>query len=201
MQTFFPYPDIVKSVKCLDLIRLGKQRIEAWQLLSANGDSQALELRRIRTGKTDIPKGWVNHPAAKMWRGYNDALRAYYNAAVDSFTTRGGINKMPLMHIPDEYPVPEWFTNTELHKTHRSRLLFKGSLDLLKVRIKLRTKDPVNKWLKQWSLPDINLFREPHRRRAHIILDTLGVIPVLDGNYYDRYNWDVPWCMEYIWPS
>ena len=31
MQTFMPYPDIVKSVRCLDYKRLGKQRVEAMQ--------------------------------------------------------------------------------------------------------------------------------------------------------------------------
>ena len=33
MQTFLPYKDIQKSVKCLDYRRLGKQRVEAMQIL------------------------------------------------------------------------------------------------------------------------------------------------------------------------
>ena len=31
MQTFMPYADIEKSLKCLDYKRLGKQRVEAMQ--------------------------------------------------------------------------------------------------------------------------------------------------------------------------
>ena len=32
MQTFLPYSDFIKSAKCLDYRRLGKQRVEAWQI-------------------------------------------------------------------------------------------------------------------------------------------------------------------------
>ena len=36
MQTFLPYPDFVKSAQCLDYRRLGKQRVEAKQILEIN---------------------------------------------------------------------------------------------------------------------------------------------------------------------
>ena len=35
MQTFLPYKSFEKSAKCLDYKRLGKQRIETWQIYSA----------------------------------------------------------------------------------------------------------------------------------------------------------------------
>ena len=35
VNTFLPYPDFVKSAKALDYKRLGKQRVEAWQILRA----------------------------------------------------------------------------------------------------------------------------------------------------------------------
>jgi len=35
MNTFLPYPDFVKSAQCLDYRRLGKQRVEAWQIYLA----------------------------------------------------------------------------------------------------------------------------------------------------------------------
>jgi len=50
VNTFLPHADFVKSAESLDNKRLGKQRVEAWQILQA--------LR----GNT---KGWVNHPATR----------------------------------------------------------------------------------------------------------------------------------------
>ena len=35
MQTFLPYPDIQKSLESLDNKRLGKQRVESYQIISA----------------------------------------------------------------------------------------------------------------------------------------------------------------------
>ena len=57
MQTFLPYTDFIKSAKCLDYKRLGKQRVEAKQILN------------ILLGET-TKAGWTNHPAVLMWSGY-----------------------------------------------------------------------------------------------------------------------------------
>ena len=65
MQTFLPYSDFERSAKTLDYKRLGKQRVEAYQILQALSDPNY---------------GWQNHPAVKMWRGYEEALVAYYAA-------------------------------------------------------------------------------------------------------------------------
>lgn len=59
MQTFLPYQSFSDSASALDRQRLGKQRVEAWQIL------QAL---------TGASRGWAHHPAAKMWRGFERAL-------------------------------------------------------------------------------------------------------------------------------
>jgi hypothetical protein len=50
MQTFLPYPDSKKSIQTLDYRRLGKQRVEAYQIL-----------RAITYGS-----GWRYHPVTKM---------------------------------------------------------------------------------------------------------------------------------------
>jgi hypothetical protein len=55
---------MVKSLSCLDDKRLGKQRVETYQLI------RALE------GTT---KGWRNHPACVMWEKNIDALKLYFN--------------------------------------------------------------------------------------------------------------------------
>ena len=62
MQTFLPYADFVKTAKCLDYRRLGKQRVEAFQILN------------ILEGKT-TKAGWKHHPAVLMWEGYENALK------------------------------------------------------------------------------------------------------------------------------
>jgi len=67
MQTFLPYSSFIESVRCLDRQRLGKQRVEALQILNAlNGKS----------------KGWTNHPATKMWCGYEEALCLYKDLCI-----------------------------------------------------------------------------------------------------------------------
>ena len=62
MQTFLPSESFWLSASVLDPKRLGKQRVEAYQIL------------KVLTGES---KGWQNHPAVKMWRGYESALARY----------------------------------------------------------------------------------------------------------------------------
>ena len=68
MQTFLPLPDFHKSLACLDSKRLGKQRLETHQILKVlSGESEA----------------WKNHPAVKMWIGFDNSLIEYFNLNVD----------------------------------------------------------------------------------------------------------------------
>jgi hypothetical protein len=74
MQTFLPYPDFEATARVLDWRRLGKQRVECMQILNAlHGTS----------------KGWVNHPAVRMWRGYEDALETYQSFMIEEWVRRG----------------------------------------------------------------------------------------------------------------
>ena len=80
MQTFVPYTTFAQSLNCLDYKRLGKQRVETKQLLNA---------------LAGLTKGWVNHPAAKMWRGHEAALASYGRVCCALWIDRGykeGIN-------------------------------------------------------------------------------------------------------------
>ena len=122
MQTFLPYADFEQTAKCLDYRRLGKQRVETWQLYQAI------------IGNT---KGWVNHPAAKMWRGYECALLNYGIAMCDEWKGRGYQENMRprflaalgcqrfLGRINVEVPMPTWFGDEDFHASHRSNLLRK----------------------------------------------------------------------------
>ena len=113
MQTFLPYKDFVESAKCLDDKRLGKQRVEALQIL------KALHIDDY---------GWQNHPAVKMWKGYEIALMEYMTCCIDEWKSRGFKNTMSradmrLLKPSLEYPI--WLGNDKLHISHKSNLLRK----------------------------------------------------------------------------
>ena len=83
MQTFVPETSSFESIaKVLDNRRLNKQALEGWQILMT-----LLELDP--QGEHRTPKGWVNHPAVRMWRGHEVALYRYIIAMVDEWKRRG----------------------------------------------------------------------------------------------------------------
>ena len=112
MQTFLPYRDFEDTFRALDYRRLGKQRVEAHQILN-------ILLDRTET------KGWRNHPATKMWSGYEDALKLYYNLCIVEWTGRGYNNNMLMEKIIDPIMYPEWLGDESFHASHRSNLLRK----------------------------------------------------------------------------
>ena len=81
MQTFLPYEGFKQSFKILDYRRLGKQRVEARQVLN------------ILRDKTST-KGWRNHPITRMWDGYESALKLYFNLYYLTITPDRSLNDM-----------------------------------------------------------------------------------------------------------
>jgi hypothetical protein len=73
MQTFLPYKNFDESARVLDNKRLNEQLFEARQILAA------------LAGRT---KGWVHHPATKMWRGYEWTLFDYSEAVARELARR-----------------------------------------------------------------------------------------------------------------
>jgi hypothetical protein len=111
MQTFLPYPSFTESLKCLDDKRLGKQRVEAMQIL------KALYIADY---------GWNNHPCVKMWQGYEYALVEYMNKAIKEWKDRGFNNTMLTGDLTErEYKKPQWLGNKQFHISHQSNLLRK----------------------------------------------------------------------------
>jgi hypothetical protein len=112
MQTFLPYPDFTESARCLDYRRLGKQRVEGKQILSACVLGPAAP--------------WGKHPAVLMWRGYEEALKQYTNTMIAEWIRRGYSNSMPFFPIiPSALAMPPWLGKPEFHMSHRSNLLRK----------------------------------------------------------------------------
>lgn len=114
MQTFVPYASIHESAQVLDMRRLGKQRVETFQLL------------RVNAG---LVKGWWNHPAAKMWRGHDAGLIAYGVGICDEWIMRGYKDtcreKILAFGKPDFNDMPSWWGDDAVHASHRSALLRK----------------------------------------------------------------------------
>lgn len=114
MQTFVPYPDMNQSALVLDRQRLGKQRVETFQLLRAISDTSI---------------GWRNHPAAKMWRGYENGLIAYGVAICSEWISRGYkdtcLEKIQAFGKADEMALPPWWGDEKVHSSHRANLLRK----------------------------------------------------------------------------
>ena len=101
-------------------MRLGKQRVECLQIL------KALTLPNY---------GWKNHPATKMWKGYEQALVWYgveiceewrnreykdtiLDILLDQFDTGG-------WHPTNPPPLPPWIGDEDFHNSHKSNLLRK----------------------------------------------------------------------------
>jgi hypothetical protein len=115
MQTFLPYSNFAQSAACLDRQRLGKQRVECKQILSALA----------------VGGAWVKHPAVRMWRGHAAVLIQYYEAIAAEWVKRGYTHNMKL----DTYPGwllaqtdrPYWLGLRPFHEAHRQTLLLKNT--------------------------------------------------------------------------
>ncbi len=118
MQTFLPYPDFEKCAKILDKRRAFKQVVEANQILN-------ILLNRTQS------KAWRNHPAVRMWTGYEDCLKQYYNVFYLYCKNQHNIKYKKL--IPEDISFvgsqPVWLGKEELHESHRANLWRKALSD------------------------------------------------------------------------
>jgi hypothetical protein len=123
VQTFLPYPGFAESAAALDDRRLGKQRVETFQILRA---------------LVWPAYGWKNHPAVAMWRGFVPALVSYGVAVCDEWTARGradatrgqllefsGGREQTWAQLRDSGRLPPWIGSDDVHRSHQSSLLRK----------------------------------------------------------------------------
>lgn len=118
MQTFLPFPDYVQSAQSLDNQRLWKQCVECKQIYKA---------------LTMPDYGWKNHPAVKMWKGYEWELLIYALTCCLECTKRG----IRASKLFDEFyslllnhktsGKPKWLGNAEFHRSHQSNLIRKDA--------------------------------------------------------------------------
>jgi hypothetical protein len=107
VNTFVPSSCVRECAKALDWRRLGKQRVEAYQIW------------RVVTGKT---KGWRHHPAVKAWEGYPCALAMYCNTMIQEWIDRGYNNNMQFLPHCDQPAFPWWWGWEPVHKSHQAAL-------------------------------------------------------------------------------
>ena len=120
MQTFAPYPDLRRTAEVLDDKRLGKQRVEAMQIIRA---------------LTRPTYGWQHHPAVLMWKGHVPALARYGITMCEEWTRRGHPDtcaatiRQDLADAGIRYnaraKMPAWWGDEAVHRSHRSNLLRK----------------------------------------------------------------------------
>ena len=125
MQTFLPYVnDFRSSAIVLDNKRLNKQLLEGRQIFAA---------------LLGLTKGWVNHPATRMWKNHETYLFEYLLAIKDECSKRGiktDKNWFAIQEMYDEYfadnrnfDPPVWMSNEEIASkieiTHRANLYLK----------------------------------------------------------------------------
>lgn len=117
MQIFLPYEDFRKSLRALDNKRLGKQRVETYQIISAIS-------RRPKLDGTPY-KGWLNHPCTIMWKNHLPALKQYLNYSIMEWIERGFKNTMNFEIVNEEIVIPSFVGNERFHSSHRANLLKK----------------------------------------------------------------------------
>jgi hypothetical protein len=143
VNTFVPVSDVRKSLESLDNKRLNKQISECVSILGS--------IFNLPTTKGTERKGYKNHPAQKMWEGYETGLLEYYNTAIEVWSNRGGgIDNYQIAVFRDEEDpyyvylynvlgqwkihrhyakeaeqVPYWMGHEPTHASHRSNLLRK----------------------------------------------------------------------------
>jgi len=119
MQTFIVTKEMDRNAEILDRSRLGKQRVEA------------IQIARTLLG---LSNGWENHPAVKMWRGYESFLvKIYLKSIMNEWIKRGynndkcGKHYLQLLEcIKSSEPiVPNWFSE-DFFRSHQSNLLRKN---------------------------------------------------------------------------
>ncbi len=120
MQTFITSFNQAETAKNLDNKRLGKQRVEAIQIANC---------LLIKENK------WKNHPAVKMWKGYEDYLvNIYLSSIMKEWINRGfnnlkcsphALRLMSLLFNNHKILTPFWL-NEKFILSHKSNLIRKN---------------------------------------------------------------------------
>lgn len=130
MQTFMVSTDLRECASVLDHYDI--------TVIDKNGREKTftrLGNQFYREGLTLIRGGWPNHPAAKMWKGYEYALGMYLLALAERLADEGHntpafhdqiVEINDIMDACDNEDFPPWWGDDEIYATHRGTLLYKA---------------------------------------------------------------------------
>lgn len=120
VNTFLPYPDFRETAKALDYRRLNKQILECDQILSAIDKKHSGFQGKI---------GWINHPATRMWEGYETCLEHYRDLMLFEWLNRGyNSTRLFILEHGASFTYPKWIGDEKFHASHRSNLLRKDPI-------------------------------------------------------------------------
>jgi hypothetical protein len=128
MQTFMPFKSFYHTAQALDNKRLNKQILECYQIL--------------KVLSSDDPKaGWRNHPAVKMWKGFEMGLFQYAMVMIEEANKRGirtennlrNLNELNERAYKDwGYGMPLWMDDKKVMArvttTHKANLYLKDPI-------------------------------------------------------------------------
>jgi hypothetical protein len=163
VQTFLPFPDFAATAQALDYRRLGKQRLEAKQIVTIVRQIRGYRNAEARLAhprsKEDLwdplppkPKGWANHPAVLMWADEpTDIILLTYGLTMcQEWRSRGYVDNLGLwfaqalgsygQSVINSTRQPRWMYEPKFHQSHQAALY---------------AKDPV--WYHYWK--DIEMVR------------------------------------------
>lgn len=126
MQTFLPVPSFSETASMLDRQRLGKQRLETYQILEILSGVSTLSTMK-------------NHPVVSMWKG-SELILAQYGLSICQEWTGRGYNdttadrigvlvedalRMRVWHPVHNGRMPYWLGIEGFHISHQSNLIRK----------------------------------------------------------------------------
>jgi len=128
MQTFLPYKSFYHTAQALDNKRLNKQILECYQILKV-------------LSSNDPKAGWRNHPAVKMWKGFEMGLFQYAMVMIEEANKRGIKTENNLRNLEElneraykdwGYGIPLWMDDKKVMArvttTHKANLYRKDPL-------------------------------------------------------------------------
>jgi len=165
VQTFLPYPDFYESASVLERSRLGKQRVEVLQLMNS-----------LHPESTS--RGWHNHPARNMWRGWEDALALYGVIICEEWISRGYKDTCREKILLSRQAFSSAWQGRELEEMRR----------LLEERYRGARKGEEPDFLPSWIGSDS--FHASHR--SNLLRK--------DSEWYGQFGWTEPEDLPYVWP-
>ncbi|MCS6770148.1 MAG: pyrimidine dimer DNA glycosylase [Candidatus Caldarchaeum sp.] len=165
MQIFRPYVDWRRSASALDSLRLGKQRVEAKQVLN-------VILRRVGLIKDGL-RGWLNHPIVLMYyndgKPYVDDVVGMFEACVQEWRGRGNQSLINLSDIQPLLVKVEKTSGTPITHIHeieyRRILLMKNPAHYLKafrqdeIEEVLETDPVMISGINSWLFNDMKVYK------------------------------------------